>query len=173
MEDSNAPIFLSLRQAIEELVPPLDAAIAELPSERIVRARNGLELIMSELTMLAVILTNVDYRVSAEELAVINDMRRVVYGEESPSFTAQDYKDLCRQYLALYPKGILTLDALPDSIEFLLLYDQAHGTAYAAKARDLFIRFTEEIVRADQNKDSIESIVVLNIKDVLIGAPST
>jgi hypothetical protein len=173
MENAKAALVLSLRQAIEELAPVLDTALSELASDRKVRARNGLELIMSELTMFAVILSNVDYRVSAEEMAIMNDIRRAIYGEDAALFNSADYEDLCREYLRLYPKGILTLDTIPDSIEFLLLYDHAHGTFYADKARDLFIRFAEEAVTADHNKDSIESILLSNIKEVLSRFPST
>jgi len=139
----------------------------EISGESAKKAQNGLDLIMSDLTMIALLLTNVDLKVSSDELAVINDIRRSVYGEEVPLLNSSDYEELCREFLHLYPKKRLTIDHLPSSIQHLLAYDQLHGTAYVEKARALFLRFAEAMVSADQNEGSVESIILANFKDIL------
>ena len=165
MQNANLSKLASLKESIEELVTPLETAQLEVSESR--KEQNGLDLIMGELTMITLLLTNVDLNVSAGELDLINDMRRAIYGEGVPLLTSSDYEELSREFLHLYPKRRLTIDHLPSSIRYLLAYDQLHGTAYTEKARALFLRFAEAMVSADQNKDSVESMILMNFKDIL------
>jgi hypothetical protein len=167
MNNVNILTIRSMRQSIEDLLEPLEIAQLEISGEIAKKARNALDLIMGELTVTALILTNVDLKVSADELDFINDVRRTIYDAEVSPLNSTDYEDLCRQFLHLYPKERLTIDGLPNSIRYLDAYDQQHKTAYAEKARALFLLFAEALVSADRNKDSIESIMVLNFKDIL------
>jgi hypothetical protein len=173
MQKANLSTLAHLRQSIEELVPLIETAQSEVSGESGKKAQNGLELLMSDLTMIALLLTNVDLKVSADELDLINDLRRAIYGAGVPLLNSFDYDELCREFLRLYPKKRLTIDQLPNSIKYLLAYDQVHGTEYAEKARALFFQFAEAIVSADQNKDSVESIMLLNFKDILYPTSST
>jgi hypothetical protein len=122
---------------------------------------------MGELTMVTLLLTDVDLHVSSGELDLINDMRRAVYGEDVSMLSSSDYEQLCRDLLRLYPHGRLTVDVTPTSIRYLEAYDQAHGTKLAAKARALFLQFAEAMAGAAENEDAVESMVLANFKDIL------
>lgn len=165
MRPINPATLEPMRQEIQEVVVRLDMALSEASNEP--RVQDGLDLIMGDLTMVALLLTNIDLKVSTEELDLINGIRVAIYGSGAQVLSSQEYEILCKQFLNLYPEKHLTLDTLPRSFNYLLAYDQAHGTEYVEKARNLFIRFAEAIVRADQNVDLVEPLVLSNFKEVL------
>jgi len=167
MQEENLSILRSLKQNIEELIPALDAAQNEIYGEDQESKKDSLDLIMGELTMVVVMLTNIDSNISPAELELINEMRHVVFGSGIPELTSDDYTGLFREFLQLYPDKRLTLDHVPTSIRFLQTYDQGHATEYAGKAKNLFIQFAEAIVKADQEEDFGESITLANFKDIL------
>ena len=166
MKEENLSILRTLEKNVEELIPPLEAAQKEIygEEERIV---DSLDLIMSDLTMVMVMLTNIDSDIAARELELINDMRHVVFGYGIPELTSNNYMELFREFLQLYPNKRLTLDHIPPSIRLLQTYDQGHGTEYAGKAKSLFIQFAEAMVKADTEEDFAESITLANFKDIL------
>ena len=170
MQEENLSILRSLRKNIEELIPPLETAQNEIYGEDKENIKDSLDLIMSELTMMVVMLTNIDSKVTATELGFINDMRHVVFGYGIPELTSDDYMGLFREFLQLYPNKRLTLDHAPMSIRLLQKYDQGHGTGYTDKAKSLFIEFAEAIVKADKEEDFGESITLENFKDTLNAA---
>ena len=167
MQEENLPILKSLKQRIEEFLPPLEAAQEALPGDEGEPRQSGIDLIMGDLTMMVVLLTNVDSEISAQELKLINEMRHAVYGYGIPEVTSEDYMGLFREFLQLYPNKRLTLDHVPASIRLLKTYDQNHGTEYAGKVKGLFIQIAEAIVRADQQEDFGEDILLANFKEVL------
>jgi len=173
MQNANLELLASLKESIQALVAPLEAAQAEVSGDGDSPVQDGLELIMGELTMATLLLTDVDVTVSAGELDLINDMRRAVYGEQVALLSSSDYDQLCRDLLRLYPSGRLSVDVMPKSIRYLLAYDQAHGTQLADKARTLFMQFAEAMVSADQNKDAIESMVAANFRDILYSSSAS
>jgi len=167
MKEENLSILRTLKQNVEELIPPLEAAQKEIYGEEKERIVDSLDLIMSDLTMVVVMLTNIDSDISATELELINEMRHVVFGYGIPELTSENYMELFREFLQLYPNKRLTLDHIPPSIRLLQTYDQGHGTEYAGKAKRLFIQFAEAIVKADREEDFGESITLANFKDTL------
>ena len=170
MREENLSILRSLKQNVEELIPPLEAAQKEIYGEDKESIKDSLDLIMGDLTMVVVMLTNIDSDVSATELELINEMRHVVFGYGIPELTSDNYMELFREFLQLYPNKRLTLDHVPTSIRLLQTYDQGHGTEYASKAKGLFIPFAEGIVKADSEEDFGESITLANFKDILNAA---
>lgn len=170
MQENDLSFPGPLKQNIDELIPPLDAAQKGIHGEDKESIKDSLDLIMGDLTMMVVILTNIDSEISATELGLINDMRQVVYGTGIPEFTSEDYMGLFQEFLTLYPDKRLTLDHVPASIRLLQSYDQGHDTQFAHKAKSLFIQFAEAIVKADRNEDFEESIALANFKDVLDAA---
>jgi len=167
MQEENLSILRSLKQNVEELIPPLEAAQKEIYGEDKESMKDSLDLIMGELTMVVVMLTNIDSEISATELELINDMRHVVFGYGIPELTSDNYIGLFREFLQLYPNRRPTLDHVPTSIRLLQTYDQGHDTEYANKAKSLFIQFAEAIVKADKEEDFGESITLENFKDTL------
>ena len=87
MKEENLSILRSLKQNVEELIPPLEAAQIEIYGEDKERIVDSLDLIMGDLTMVAVMLTNMDSDIAARELELINDMRHVVFGYGIPELT--------------------------------------------------------------------------------------
>jgi hypothetical protein len=167
MQEENQSILRALKPNIEELIVPLDSAQKEVYGEDKESIKDSLDLIMSELTMMMVMLTNIDSDVSPKELELLNDMRHVVLGYGIPELTSNDYLGLFREFLELYPDRRLTLDHVPASIRFLQTHDQSHGTEYAGKAKSLFIQFAEAIVNADHEEDFEESNTLANFKEIL------
>jgi hypothetical protein len=69
-----------------------------------------------------------------------------------------------------HPKRFFSIDSLPPSTEYLLAYDRMHGSEYAEKARELFVRFAEAVIIVDRNVDAVESLISGNFK-AAIGYP--
>src|SRR5574341_76600 len=165
MNEENLSILRSLKQNIEELATPLEAARLEAYPTNQERVQSGLDFIMSELTMIVLLLTGTDSDVADRELDLLNDMRHVVYGFGIPELTSKDYMELCREFLRINPESRMTVDHLPLSVKLLRNYDQAHGTEYASKARTVFMQFAEALVKADNNEHPVEAIILANFKD--------
>jgi hypothetical protein len=167
MQEENLLILRALKRNVEEIVKPLEEAQLETYGKNRENVQSGLDAIMSELTMVVVLLTGADSNVNAQELELINDMRHVVYGHGIPELSSSDYFDLCEQFLRIYPNRRMTVDHIPTSVQLLLAYDKKHGTNYAEKARTLFIQFADAIVKSDKKEDSYESIALANFKELL------
>jgi hypothetical protein len=167
MHEENLAILRALKPNIEELTLPIESAQQELYGEDQEGLQKALDLIMSDLTMMVVMLTNVDGHVAPAEIELINDIRHVVYGYGIRELTSEDYMDLFREFLRLYPNKRLTLDHIPSSIRLLQSYDQEHDTKFAGKAVSLFIQFGEAIVKADQKEDHGEIMLLGNFKETL------
>ena len=170
MQEENLALLGSLKQTIEELGPALDAAQKETYGDDRESIQDSNELILGDLTMVAVLLTNIDSDVSAPELELINDMRKAVFGEGIPALTSDDYMGLFQEFLTLYPNKRLTLDHVPASIRLLKAYDQGHATRFAEKAKSLFLQFAQAMIQADNQEDFGESITLANFKEVLEAA---
>lgn len=167
MQEENLSILRSLKQNIEEIVPPLEAAQLEVYAENRQNVQSGLDFIMGELTMIVLVLTGTDSDVAPREVELLNDMRHVVYGSDVPELNSSDYLELCREFLRVHPETRMTVDHLPTSVRLLMVYDQAHNTKYADKARALFIQFAEALAKADNNEHPVEAIILANFKDIL------
>jgi hypothetical protein len=167
MQEENIMILRALKSNMEELTLPIEAAQQEIYGEDQEALRNGLDLIMSDLTMMVVMLTNIDGHVAPTEIELINDIRHVVYGYGIREVTSEDYMDLFREFLRLYPNKRLTLDHVPSSISLLQSYDREHDTNFADKAVSLFVQFGEAIVKADRKEDHGETMLLENFKATL------
>jgi hypothetical protein len=167
MQEENLSILRTLKQNIEEMTAPLEAAQLETRAENKENVQSGLDFIMGELTMIVLLLTGTDSEVAPREVELLNDMRHVVYGHGIPELSSGDYLELCREFLRVHPETRMTVDHLPSSVRLLLAYDQAHGTEYGSKARTLFVQFAEALVKADKNEHPIEAIILANFKDIL------
>jgi hypothetical protein len=167
MQEENLAILRALKQNIEEISPSLEAAQLEFFEGESEKVRNGVDLIMTELTMVVLMLTGTDSEVAARELELLNDMRHVVYGHGIQELASNDYLELCREFLSLYPNALITLDHPPLSVRVLKSYDQTHGTDHANKARTIFIQFADAIVKVDNNEHPNEVVILENFKDTL------
>ncbi len=168
---ANLSLLRSLKRAIDELIEPLESAQSEFHGQEGRNLPNGLHLLMGELTMIGLLFTNMDLNVSSDELNLMNSIRRAVYGDEVRLLDSSDFRELCRKFLRMYPERRLTLDHMPSSVRYLLVYDREHGTEYAEKARTVFFRFANAIVKSDEKEHPVELITLSNFKDVLYSSP--
>ena len=171
MQEETLTILRALKANLEELTLPIEAARQETYGEGQEGLQSGLDLIMSDLTMMVVMLINIDGYVAPAEVEMINDIRHVVYRYGIPKLDSSDYWEMQRQFLRIHPDRHLTLDHLPLSVRLLDVYDRSHGTEYAAKARLLFTQFADALIRIDQNETRFEKIVLENFKDILNEKP--
>jgi hypothetical protein len=167
MKHEYLAILRSLKQNIEELSPPLEAAQRKVYGEDEERIQSSLDLTMGELTMTVLVLMGADSEISADELELLNDMRHVVYGFGIPEFNSSYHGELCEKFVRLYPRIRLSLDHIPSSIRLLRTYDTEHGTTYAEKARNLFVQFADAVATADNRGDFEEDSLLANFKDLL------
>jgi hypothetical protein len=164
MQDDILSLLRSLKQRIEEITPFLDKAQVEVYGEK---KESSLDLIMGELTMIVLMLTNADSNITPTELKLINDMRHVVYGYGIPELNSNDYLELCKKFLRAHPDNRMTIDHLPISIERLVAYDKIHGTEHANRAKNIFLQFAEALIKSDKDEHHIEQILFLNFKETL------
>jgi hypothetical protein len=167
MQEEFLPILRLLKQNIEELIMPLEEAQLDFYKGNSKKIQNSKELIMGELTMVVLMLTNVDAEISKGELTLLNDMRHVVYGYGVPELNSNDYFDLSKKFLQIYPKQTFSLDHMPISVRILVGYDKKHGTTFGSKARSIFTQFANAIVIADKHEQVIEIMLLENFKEIL------
>jgi hypothetical protein len=167
VQQENLSILRALKQNIEELAPIIEAGEIEFYGEDSPKVQSGLDLILGELTMVVLLLTDQDGTISTSELELLNEMRHVVLGHGIPELSSDDYWELQRQLLRIHPDRLLTLDHLPLSVRLLDVYDQSHGTEYGAKARQLFIQFADALIKIDENETHFERMVLENFKEIL------
>jgi hypothetical protein len=167
MQEENLTILRALKENIEGISPPLDDAQSEFYKENTDKIQSSVDLVMSELTMIVVLLIGTDSDVANRELKLLNDMRHVVYGYGIPELNSNDFEELCREFLRIYPERRMTVDHLPSSVRLLSAYDNTHGTEFAGKARALFAQFAEALVKADNNEHPVEAIILANFKEIL------
>lgn len=163
--DKNAKFLQFLVKTINELIPPLDTVLSQLHEEGD-DLPISLELIMGELTIVSLIFMDVDLNISKEEINLLNDFRKLIYGDKVLPFTAPNYHELCNECLCIYPHRRLSIDSLPFTVQYLQTYDQKNGTKYAKEAKEMFFRFAATIVRVD-SEDWEEHLVLRNYRDVL------
>lgn len=169
MQEETISLLRSLKQSVEEISPFLDNAQIEVYGQK---KESGLDLVMGELTMTVLMLTGADSNIAPNELKLINDMRHVVYGYGIPELNSNDYFELSKKFLRIYPEKRMTIDHLPISIRLLIDYDKKHGTEYANKARKLFLQFSDALIKSDKDEDHVERILFLNFRDTITKATS-
>lgn len=167
MQEEFLPILRALKQNIEDIITPLETAQLEFYGGDGKKVQNGKDLIMGELTMIVIMLTNVDAEISRGELELLNDMRHVVYGYGIQELNSNDYFELSKKFLHIYPNRTFTLDHKPASVRVFLEYDKKHGTDFASKAREIFTQLADTIVFADKEEQSVETMILRNFKDFL------
>ena len=163
----NVSLLRSLQESVGDIIEPLRRALLEAHQPNRHEALNAVDLLMGELTMVAMLFASVDVDVTGDELNLLNNVRRAVQGDAALLLDSGSYQELCRRFLSMYPGRILTIDHVPETIKHLVAYDRANGTQYAEHARALFLRFASAIVTADKTEYPTESISLANFKDIL------
>jgi len=166
------PLIRSLEETIHELIEPIESVQLQTRGEDKNYLPDGLELLSGELTMLALLFTNADSNISGDETDLLNDFRRTICGDESFALSSHDYRELCRKFLQIHPNRRLSIDHMPYSIQYLQSYDRENRTEYAERAKAMFFRLANAIVKADGKEKPEEMITLLNFKDILYPSDS-
>ena len=82
-------IAKSLEDTIRELVGPIESIQLQIEKETGL-VPDGLELIAGELTMVVLVFTNADLKITDEETDLLNDFRRVICGDDAFALTSHD-----------------------------------------------------------------------------------
>jgi hypothetical protein len=167
MKEQDISSLRFLKENIEEIVAPLDAAQIEYFGEGSERIQHSLDLVMEELSMVILLLMGVDAGITNEELDLLNDMRHIVLGYDIPELNSENYMELLRKFHAAYPERIFTVDHMPTTVRILLAYDKKHGSSHATNARELFAKFADAIIVTDKDKDFMEWALVENFKEFM------
>jgi hypothetical protein len=168
MKEEYLSIIRSLKNNVDELIAPLDAAQIEFYGENEGRIQESLDLLMGELIMVVLLFSSIDGVVLDRELDLINDMREVVHGNGIPQLTSHDYEELSKKVLNFYSVRRISVDLLPVSVQVLLNYDKKHGTSHGLKAREIFVQFVDAIVAVDDDEHPVEIVILGNFKEILV-----
>lgn len=169
---SSIPLVRSLEETIHELIEPIESVQLQIHGEDGNYLPDGLELLTGELTMVALVFTNADLNISGDETNLLNNFRRAICGDESFALTSHDYRTLCRKFLRVHPHRRLSIDHMPYSVQYLQIYDRKHGTEHAERARAMFFRLANAIVKADGTEKQEEMMTLLNFKEILYSSNS-
>lgn len=171
-------LLLSLQAAVMELIPSLtdafwhtyDSETDDIPSEKA-----SLEQIVSDLRSIAFYFANSDDILSVEEASLIRDFERFFDEDEAELQDLEAelhdredlrviyYQDLYRKSIGDYFKTLRR----PTALYYLERYDDDNGTHHAEKAKTLFFRFANTIVKADGTVSEKESHSLAEFKDIL------
>jgi len=157
----------SLKRTMTELIAPVETVQGQMYEEDGRVMPTGVELIMGELTTVALIMINADLDISRKEIDLLNNFRQAVYGDKYVALAAENYNELCQKFLSMYPSRCLSIDSTPYTVQYLQTYDREHGTDFADKAKAMFLQLAVTIASADGRKDREEHIVLRNFKEVL------
>ena len=160
-------IIDSLKATIHELVQPIEKIQSDISPEKRSDAPSGLETIAGDLTMVVLLFTNADLRITDEETDLLNSFRRSICGDAAFALSSHDYIDMCRRFFSIHPNSRLSIDHKPESVQYLERYDAEHGTEYAEKAKRVFIKVAQAVVMADEKEQFKETMTFLNFKAVL------
>lgn len=166
-------ILESIRHTVNELASPIEQVerATGLPGDEL---PDGLGTLRAYLRMIAVFFSSTDGDLSVEEAAFIKDVADFF----DPEFDSR-YRGTPEQF-----RGFL-LDAVrehPEVYEFpdlsyilgvLDTYDSAYGTDCAEKAKAMFFRFANAMVKADGMATKEEELALSRFKDSLYGARLT
>lgn len=167
-------------QAVTELVLPLTDAFwhsYDSETDDIPSAKASLEQIVLDLRSIAFYFASSDDILSVEEASLIRDFERFFDEDEAElqdleaELDLEDlpvtyYQDLYRKSIGNYPQLFKT-PRQPTSLYYLERYDDDNGTHHAEKAKALFFRFANAIVKADGTVSEKERRSLAEFKDIL------
>jgi AAA+ superfamily predicted ATPase len=158
-----------LRHATSELIDPLEAvlqAIAKPGADPL----EGLFVLFFDFSRMAATVACVADNVSDSEVAFWSDIELEVFGsvvKKLKSFPINNpWQDL-RQTVKNNPDIYNNMHSLSSTaIQALQIYDKENGTVYAEKAKTMFFRFANALVKADGKITPHEQAALSQLKDL-------
>ena len=129
---------------------------------------DGMKLLKVDCWKLGLQLANADGDISESESALLRDVQEMFdpNGKRHESLTNLQLRDINRDSVR-GGQAFWSELRLPSSILYLQVSDDEHGTGYANKARAMFFRFANALVKADGKVTAKEEQILFKLKDVL------
>jgi AAA+ superfamily predicted ATPase len=159
-------------EVIHELIRALQV-VFERFSNKTVGLSDPTTTLVDDLTCVALYFAGTDTDLTYTEAAIIRDVL-ALFGADHQTLSTSRYIDSFLRAIRERPTIARTL-TLPHTIQLLQLYDSAEGTEYANRARALFFRFANAIMKADGRATHSELDALAEYKALLYPAskPST
>lgn len=161
---------LNLVLAAHRLAGPLGQLDESESSEGEIKLPIGPDLLIGELMMVALLFSSSDNEFAEREIKLINEIAQAIKGDEAEEINGTNFIQICKKFVADYPRIRLTLDNMPLSIHRLREFDIEYGTTHADDAKLLFLDFASAIVKADGEVREREKITLANFESVLFPA---
>ena len=151
-----------LYSSLQRLAPPLDAALAESAG---LSAGHGeltaLDMLAGDLCLIAIRFVGANNAESLSDNEPFRDMHTLVSPHTGVAF-ADLFRKAARE-AAEQPE----FAQLPASLSLLKDFDRRHGTDFRLRARVLFSRFGNAVVKLHRRATSQESVALLQLQDTL------
>lgn len=125
---------------------------------------------MAELRMgfllLGLQLAHADGSVSERESALIQDVEEILGREASSRLSAQGSNARHQETICKFPALFSTV-RIPKTVLHLQVFDDANGTAHASKAKAMYFRFANALIKADGKVTAKEEQVLSELKSLL------
>ena len=163
----NLTLLEHMKETIGELIEPLEVVVWQTLQARD-DAPNVLSVLATDIQMVSMHFLAVTDEISGEETALFRDtcwFFNIDIGDD-PSFTVQSQRDILRQVINNNMDTYKNLNAV-GSVAALEMYDEQNGTDYSEKAKAMFFRFANALVKADGRISKEEEDALTRFKDIL------
>jgi SpoVK/Ycf46/Vps4 family AAA+-type ATPase len=160
------PLLRYLKGTVYELIDPLEQAEWAFWEEGDDTV-DGWRTLSSSLSAIGVYFATVDGALTDDEAGFLADINQFFSPEESEDLlTARQHGDILRSVMREHPEVYRQLE-LPPPIFYLSQYDNTYGTDYAEKAKAMFFRFANAVIKADGRISPSEKAALAEFKTLL------
>ncbi len=158
-----------LQNTITDLTEPLEEIEQEINGYSDIRF-----LIGTELLDVGSAFAYANRNITESEAAFIIDIHDFLDHEDIADFRANWVETFDNKYYQNYIQEWVTKFSptdnllVPQSVEFLQIYDERNGTDFTTQAKSMFFRFANMVAKADGNICEEEQILLSKYKDTLL-----
>ena len=130
---------------------------------------NGLDTLETSFWRLGLSVANVDGDVAEGESAFLRDVNETFRPDrraKTQGVSNADFRDVDRETIRKSP-ALFTPVRVPYVVTYLQEFDDEHGTAFSSKAKAMYFRFANALVKADGKVTAKEEQVLSKLKDLL------
>lgn len=158
-----------LFQTAKELVAPIEEILwsAWAPGDEEV---DGLRILRVGFWVLGLQLAYADGNISESEAAFRDDVEELFRTDEDSSrFAEWSNTELCNsaRETILDSPDLFSEVEFPTAVPYLQIFDESNGTEYADKAKSMYFRFANAMLKADGKVTAKEKQILSQLKDTL------
>ncbi len=162
-------VMAYLKVAIDELVDPIGQARRETGALQI---RSDFQVVTSGLAATGMHFVGVDGYMTENEADFLADIHH--FFQSSSSFTPDPKSDIRKRIRANYTDPDFRKELeMPEVIELLKIYDSSHGTDYVGKAKAMYFRYANSVMKADGMLSEAKEAALTRFKKTLYGATTS